>query len=125
MWRKLSEKDAAREDATDLFITGTRLALGQNGDPRDVKFAMDLYKKAAELNTPVAGGHPAAMLHLGIHHERGIGVPQDYSQAFHWKKRVANHSGHAGEENMHPALLALGSFLQGRSRRGAVVRTGH
>jgi TPR repeat protein len=56
--------------------------LGEGGDPRDVKLAIKLYKKAAGLDTPIPGGHPCAMLSLAIHYERGIGVERDCKAQF-------------------------------------------
>lgn len=84
-------KQVSDDDATSLFIIATRLALGEDEDPRDIKFAMELYHKAAEISTPIAGGHPAAMLHLAIHYERGIGAKQDYEKALYWYNRVLEH----------------------------------
>ena len=95
-------------DATGMYILAVQLAVGDN-TTRNHELACELYEAAARLERPIAGGHPNAMLHLAIHYERGIGVEQDYEEAFRWYTSVIKHP-HFGAENTKPALLALSRF---------------
>ena len=95
--------------ATNLYITGTRLALGDGDFPFEPKLACKLFEAATEIQTPIEGGHPTAMLNLGIHHERGIGVTQSYAKAYKYYKSVMQHP-FPGEETVKSACLALSRF---------------
>ena len=57
-----------------LYILGHRLGIGDEGVPRNPVLACKLYEAATNVQTPIPGGHPTAMLHLALHCERGIGV---------------------------------------------------
>jgi TPR repeat protein len=111
-WIEAAESDMECEEATKLFISAGRMALGQDGDPRDVKLAIEWYEKAADMDEPIDGGHPVAMLHLALHYDRGIGVPQDDARAFYWYRKVVEHPGQMGNENIQPAMAALSRFYR-------------
>eukprot|EP00588_Corethron_pennatum_P022536 CAMPEP_0194329192 /NCGR_PEP_ID=MMETSP0171-20130528/47354_1 /TAXON_ID=218684 /ORGANISM="Corethron pennatum, Strain L29A3" /LENGTH=148 /DNA_ID=CAMNT_0039089841 /DNA_START=176 /DNA_END=622 /DNA_ORIENTATION=+ len=91
-----------------MFILALRLGIGDEM-PRDPVLACKLYEAATEVERPIAGGHPVAMLHLGLHCERGIGTEQDDAQAYRWYKRVIEHE-HPGEDATKHALLALSRY---------------
>jgi len=104
---QFTNEDATNNNATGVFILATRLARGQDGDPRDTNLAVELYEKAAGIQAPIPGGHDYAMIYLGFHYERGIGVKQqDYEQARYWYNRVLYHPGRV-VGSMYSALLAM------------------
>ena len=96
-----------RPDATQLYIIALRVAT----ELGDHKLAVELYEKAIEIEIPIAGGHPTAMINAAYHYENGLGVKQDYQRAFQLYQRVVEHP-HAGEENMAPAFQGLSRFYK-------------
>jgi len=110
-WESLARDDLEKmSDATGMYILGLRLGVG-DGMPRNPALACDLYKAAAQVQKPIPGGHPFAMLHLALHYELGIGVEQTYSQALKWYKSVLSHPD-PGEESISPAFAALGRLYR-------------
>ena len=97
-----------RSDASGMFIFGVRLGSGDCGHI-DHELTCKLYEAAAQVETPIAGGHPNAMLHLALHYERGLGVEQSYERAYDLYKSVVDHP-FPGEETTKHALLALSRF---------------
>ena len=97
-----------RSDASGMFILGVRLGSGDCGHI-DHELTCKLYEAAAQVETPIAGGHPNAMLHLALHYERGLGVEQSYERAYDLYKSVVDHP-FPGEETTKHALLALSRF---------------
>eukprot|EP00040_Diaphanoeca_grandis_P042285 m.264593 g.264593 ORF g.264593 m.264593 type:complete len:247 (-) comp57104_c0_seq1:18-758(-) len=108
-WEELAKKDLTHlKDATGMFILGLRLGVG-DGIPINHALACELYKAATNVQTPISGGHPVAMLHLALHYERGIGVEQSHTEAFRYYKRIFDHP-LPGEDVAHHALLALSKY---------------
>ena len=85
-------------DVVGAFITGTRLGLGEGGDPRDAELAVRLYQLAAASTASTDGthpeGHPNAQVYLALHYERGDGVKQDSKKALGWYSRALSQRGH-------------------------------
>jgi hypothetical protein len=106
---KTKEQFEKANDTTDMWIMGTRLALGDNDDPINHELACKLYETATTVQTPIVGGHPVAMLHLALHYERGIGVQQSHTDAYRYYKSVIDHP-FPGEENTCPAFVALSRY---------------
>ena len=78
-------RDAQAAQAGDpvaLYALAYRFSVGQ-GRPVDRVRAASLYRQSAQ-----AGFAPAA-LNLGVLYVRGIGVPQDYVEAYGWLNRAA------------------------------------
>ena len=94
--------------ATDMFIVGSRLGIGDS-TPTDHTLVCRLYEKAATLDEPCPGGHPDAMLHLALHYERGLGMPQSHDKAYQYYNMITKHP-HPGEEVLSDALKALSRF---------------
>lgn len=109
----IQDGDDVKNDGTDLFIIATQLAMGDIGDPpiRDLRYAMELYKKAAITTKPFEDGHPIAMLHLAMHYERGFGVQKDVAVACQWHQNVLDHSS-PGEEALQASLMALSKYYR-------------
>jgi TPR repeat protein len=99
--------NATNLSAANLFMLACRLATELNHS----SYAVELYNKAADIQNPIEGGHPVAMLHLAIHYEQGIGTKQDYSKAFYWYNRIIQHP-FPGMESVHPALVALSLYCK-------------
>ncbi|CAB9529607.1 expressed unknown protein [Seminavis robusta] len=65
---------------------------------------MELYEQAMSLD------HPLALVHLGMHYERGIGVTQDYTKAVELYQRLLCHPRSAGEDAIQYVHKALSRF---------------
>ncbi|KAL7533698.1 hypothetical protein ACHAWF_004594 [Thalassiosira exigua] len=110
-WEELAAMDLADPEcgATGLFILGVRLGVGDEQAPMEPELACKLYEAATQMQSPIPGGHPVAMLHLALHYERGIGVPQSHEKAYQYYKAVTEHP-RPGEDTVNPAFLALSRF---------------
>ena len=97
-----------RRNATALWEWGLRLSIGDD-TPINHELACDLYKAATKVEDPIKGGHPIAMLHLALHHEKGLGVEQSYAEAYKYYKMALEHP-MPGEDVAKPALLALSRY---------------
>lgn len=89
------------------------------GSLEEAEFAYDRgeYTKAARLFSPLAEqGVASAQFHLGLMHERGRGVRQDYQTALSWFRKAAA-QGYAGPQN-NLALI----YERGRGVRKDLVR---
>lgn len=93
--------------ATNMFIVGCRLGIGDSS-PTEHELACKLYEKATTLDAPCEGGHPVAMLHLALHYERGLGVPQSYDKAYQYYDMTTKHP--EPGEDVSDAFKALSRF---------------
>ncbi|KAL7530727.1 hypothetical protein ACHAXR_003643 [Thalassiosira sp. AJA248-18] len=127
-WERIVEIDLegqkspdAHMGATNLWIIGVRLGLGEDQDPFLPELACKLYEAATTMQKPIEGGHPAAMLHLALHYERGIGVAQSHELAYKYYKSVIDHPQPCMEDVLQGAFLALSRFH--RDGMGGAQRT--
>src|SRR5262249_54171360 len=78
-----SAKLAYDDDAQRGYISALNDLAVLNELDRNYEQAIDLFKRAAQQN------HPLAMYNLGLHYRDGIGVPRDVGQAAEWFARAA------------------------------------
>jgi len=102
---------AAIGDPIGLYALGYRFATGR-GRPSDPVRAAEFYQRAAE-----AGFAPAA-LGLGVLYVRGIGVPQDFGEAYRHLAFAAA-AGESGAADLRDQVLARMSERQ----RASVLET--
>lgn len=95
---------AAIGDPIGLYALGYRFATGR-GRPFDPARAAELYQRAAD-----AGFAPAA-LGLGALYVRGVGVPQDFGEAYRHLAYAAA-AGEAGAAQLRDQVLARMSESQ-------------
>jgi uncharacterized protein len=86
--------------------------LYENDDePGNDELAIDLYKRAAQQN------HPLAMYNLGLHYRDGVGVKRDFVQASEWFAKSAE-SGFVSAMVELGRALTTGEGLPKNPRRG-------
>ncbi|MFH0799001.1 MAG: PDZ domain-containing protein [Pseudomonadota bacterium] len=87
------EEAGSQKDAVALYNLALAYYQG-SGVPKDMKKAVELLQRAADLN------YSMAQAYLGMMYANGEGVPQDYAKAVEWYRKSAEQGNAFGQASL-------------------------